>query len=562
MVATDTEGILNHHITTRKWRVGPIVALFAGPALLALAVGCQESGSGDASCNRDDDCPRGTICEDDICTEVPCTGLGDCPGTGRTCLAGLRVCSPQECNSPSIACAPGDSCLTAGPFRGSCLGADGLACTRDSECTPYGDAFACCDGVCSDACQPRDAIVVTPQDMGPAIDRGPVGDGGAPDEGAPRVDMAPPAGGELCAPCGNDVECAAVGEGAECTAIGNTGSFCTSACAVPEDCPAGFNCLAAVGQCIPANYNCESCPAAPCEAGSVCDVASGECGPPRRVCEPCTGDQCAPGLVCGQADGQAVCLTDCSAGAPCEAGYVCDGAVCQPEGGACDACGGSCAPPTPVCRQDQARCVECDAVTPCGDGLVCDAATNSCENEGDGCACVADQDCGACLGLPICFGGRCVACLEDADCPPRFACSQNQQCVSAPCAGVACQQGTQCDPQSGRCVGEMGQPGCAGPQDCALPDAMSCNQQTGQCFYNDGTCDPPGGDGVCPPGSNCSINPFFMTSSCTCKKVDPIGMPFGPDLVPCHPGGVCFHGEFPPGSGMAAEEGFCAQFAQ
>ncbi len=547
----------NHDRPLRTGTAAVFVAL-----LTLVAAGCQENAGGDASCNRDTDCPRGTICEDDVCTELPCGSLGECPGTGRTCLADLRSCSPQECNTPSTACEAGESCLTSGPFRNTCLAGDGLACSVDAECGPFGEGFRCCDGLCSDDCPEQDAIVVVPtEDMGPAEDGGPAADGGVIDA-APDPDMGPVAAAELCGPCNNDDFCAAIGAGSECTPIGNSGSFCTTACQSPQDCPAGYTCLDAVGQCIPANYNCETCPATPCEAGLVCDVASGECGQPRRACEPCTGDDCAAGLQCAQAGGQAVCLADCAGGGMCPAGYTCDGALCQPDGGACDACGGECAPPTPVCLQDEARCVECDAVTPCAAGQVCDPATNTCENEGEGCDCVSDNDCGVCLGLPICFRGQCVACLEDADCPPRFACSDNQQCISSPCSGVNCQQGARCDAQSGTCVDENGQIACQGPQDCAVPDAMSCNQQTGQCFYNDGTCDQAGGDGMCPPGSNCSVNPFLMTSSCTCKKVDPIGMPFGPDLVPCHPGGVCFHGEFPPGSGMAADEGFCAQFGQ
>ncbi len=555
-VQTGTEGILNHHIITPTALRGLAVL-----ALIALG-GCQEGDGGSASCNRDPDCPRGTICEDERCTEVPCANIGACPGSGRTCLADLRACSPQECNTPSTACEAGESCITTGPFRNTCIAGD-LACTTDGECSSFGDGFACCGGECRTDCPEQDAVPVDPEDMGPAADQGPATDGDPPpaDGGGPDPDMAPPTGGELCARCAGDGDCAALGEGAECTPIGNTGSFCTSACGGPGDCPDGFTCLDAVGQCIPVNYDCEKCPAAPCEAGSVCDVASGACVPPRQACEPCTGADCAPGLECAQAGGQAVCLADCSDGGMCPAGYACDGALCQPEGGACDACGGSCAPPTPVCLQDQARCVECDAVTPCGEGLVCDPATNTCENEGAGCACAGDVDCGDCLGLPICYQQRCVACLEDADCPPRFACTDNQQCVRSPCSGVTCQRGTRCDAQSGICVNAMtGAPGCAGPQDCALPDSMNCNQETGQCFYSDGTCDPGGGDGVCPPGSNCTLNAFLMQTYCTCKKVDPIGQPLGPDLVPCHPGGFCAHGETFPGSMEAAPEGACLIF--
>ncbi|MCA9538391.1 MAG: hypothetical protein KC620_05855, partial [Myxococcales bacterium] len=273
----------------------------------------------------------------------------------------------------------------------------------------------------------------------------------------------------------------------------------------------------------------------------------------------CQGDeQCGQGLLCRQAGGQNVCLTICAGN--CNAGYTCDGEVCAPDAGRCDPCNGACGPPTPVCIEATGQCGECDIRTPCDPGLVCDPGTNTCVEEGGGCECVADRDCDACLGSPICFRGRCVACLEDADCPPRFACSQNQQCIRAPCAGVACQRGAQCDPQSGTCVGQDGRIACQAAQDCADPISMNCNQETGQCFYTNGTCDPPGGDGVCQPGGNCEVNPLFMTTYCTCKKVDPIGMPFGPDLIPCHPGGVCLHGETFPMSGEAAPAGACLMF--
>lgn len=546
-------------MSAARWTVRALLLMVVG------LLGCEPSGGSNA-CERDSDCERGLICEGQACTELPCEALNSCPGSGRTCLFDLRACSPNECastiNGVEQFCDADQVCVEGGPFRGTCLSSDGLSCTVDAECAPLGPTFQCCGGTCGAECVPSEDAGIPVGDMsvadaGDEADGGGDSDGGVSPDGGQGPDAGEPGGG-LCAPCGRNDDCAALGDDAECTAIGNTGSFCTSACAAPDDCPAGFQCLAAVGQCVPANFNCEICPAVPCGGGLVCDVATGMCVPPRQTCESCSGDEsCAPGLRCSNAGGSPVCLAECPGGM-CPAGYTCDGALCQPDGGACDACNGACAPPTPVCLQAEGRCVECDAATPCADPEQVCSPNNTCEDQGGGCECVADNDCDVCLGAPICFRGRCVQCLEDAECPPRFACNENQQCVAAPCRGVACQAGAMCDPRRGLCVNENGDPACTTPMDCALPDAMGCNVDTGQCYYTGGRCDPPGGDGVCAPGSNCNVNMLIPElSGCSCKIDNPLGMPPGPEIVSCQPGGLCIHGESLPGSMMAAEEGFC-----
>lgn len=545
---------------------GAVIRRLAPLAIMSLmliaATGCTESDSGETACEQDDACPRGTICQSGACTTLQCARLGDCPGSGRTCLEDLLTCSLKECaaavNGAVVECAQGQVCRESGPHAGTCL--DG--CNLDSEC---GDGLRCCDGVCGD-CPAMDMSLIPGDDMGPAGDTGPAGDGDVPGDTGPMTDTGPTPdqgmmGGALCAPCGSPADCAELGEGATCTPIGNTGSFCTSACAGADDCPAGYTCLANVQQCVPANYDCSLCPARPCQGGDVCDVATGACVAPSQVCEECTDDsRCAPGLRCDQAGGRSVCLSDCAGGGGCPDGYACEGDLCRPEGGACDACNGACQGLTPVCLQAEGRCVECDALNPCGGDLVCDLETNACVEQGGDCGCVQDRDCEACLGLPICFGGRCVQCLDDSECPPRFACNENQQCIRAPCRGVQCQAGAMCDPAQGVCVNQMGQPACTSPQDCALPDTMGCNVNTGQCYYLDGGCDPPGGDGVCAPGGRCNaVLPGL--ESCTCERQNPLGMPPGPEIISCQPGGACIHGEaFPPGSGMPAPEGFCLHF--
>ena len=157
----------------------------------------------------------------------------------------------------------------------------------------------------------------------------------------------------------------------------------------------------------------------------------------------------------------------------------------------------------------------------------------------DSCTPGNDETCGACTGRPFCVDAECRACLQDTDCPPRFGCDDNFTCVSSPCAGVDCQMGTSCDPASGLCVKPDGSIGCSSPADCALPD-MGCNQQTGQCFYGDGTCDPGGGgQGVCMPGAICQNDPIrsFITTqmpvfTCGCN----IDLPAS---SVCHPGQIC-----------------------
>ena len=78
--------------------------------------------------------------------------------------------------------------------------------------------------------------------------------------------------------------------------------------------------------------------------------------------------------------------------------------------------------------------------------------------------------------------------------------------------------------------------------DCALPEEMDCNTETGQCYFKDGTCDY-GGDGVCAPGGQCVPNPLFaldqtLPPNCTCAKEDPSDANSA-DRISCQPGTTC-----------------------
>ncbi len=496
---------------------------------LALA-GCDDD-DGAGSCSDDTACNRGEICASGSCTVLPCISLGECPGTGRTCLSDLEQCSAKECNAQidgiAVNCEGGRTCVESGGYRFSCVDESSLEC---DECSTLGiDCPNCTD-------QDQGMLPVD-------IDAGP--DSGLPgDAGGPEPDASAPGEAHLCSSCTVNSDCDSLGAGAECTAI-TDGTYCSSACTPGGDeCPEGFTCLAPFNQCLPATVTCGGCLAEPCtNAGEVCDFASGECIQPREACGPCTTDSgCQDGLSCTLVGASKHCLAPCADG--CAAGSTCDMAdgLCKPDSGQCDACGGACAGPTPVCLDAQARCVECGPGAPCEAPEVC-SANNTCQ-ENMQIGCINDAECIA-QGLAVCFGGECVQCLQASDCPPRHECSAQQICEASPCSGVTCQAGSQCDAQLGRCG-----PGCQVAADCAQPDLMGCNAATGQCYFNDASCDEGAAEGVCSPGSICSSPlPGIFPPSCSCRKVDP-SQPGSPDLIPCHPGFTCFQLEWPPESGV------------
>ena len=538
---------------SRAVRVGAVLATVA-----LFALGCDDSVE---ACRDDAACARGQLCSDGICTVVPCQNLRECPGSGRTCLYDLRSCSPKECadavDGVELTCAAtrpgvqGLQCIVEGGFRGSCVDLSSVECAGDEECAAIADGLGCCAGRCAARCADQGDIIPVGDAAPRPVDGGPPpGDVGPSGDAGPAPEVGP------CSVCERDGDCRGLGDGARCTAIGDQGSFCTAACAADEpQCGADFFCYAETNQCIPTNYNCQGCPAAPCPEGQVCSLATGVCGEPSVLCEQCVSDQeCDEGLACGNLNGQRYCLAVCPDGM-CPVGNTCTDGACAPDSGVCDACGGICVGDRSACNTVTRECAECDARVPCPVGQICQ--DYACV-EGDGCECVTPADCAGCGDRRVCFQGQCVACLQETDCPPRTTCSAQQTCDPSPCAGVACHRGTRCDAQSGLCVDDDGNPGCVDASDCADPPNMACNVMTRQCYYTNGSCDPGvGGDGVCPPGSSCSPNPIVMPGACSCRKVDPVNDPLGPDLVPCHPGGFCLHGEFPPGSGMVPAEGFC-----
>ena len=486
-------------------------------------IACDDND--DKSCSSDQDCARGQICEASACTAIPCTGIGECPGSGRTCLADLNTCSAKECGDQVagtlLTCDEGLECYTSGPYSYSCYTPGGpTMCASDADCAMAPEGSACCNNQCAEMCD----VPVTMPDM--------MMGGSTP----PADMMMTMTNANLCMPCANDGACTSLGDGAKCTAIGE-GNFCTTICTESSDCPTGYNCFESLGQCIPSNFECAACQQTPCTAGQFCNTNTGECGPPQTLCGNCSEDAgCANGGVCRNIGSQASCVQSCDQG--CPEGTTCTDGGCIPDSGTCDPCAGTCSGATSYCIAEEARCAECGPTVPCGDGLRCDLMTYSCTDALPNGMCVTDQDCQS-NGGGLCFNGTCVECFQDSDCPARNTCNTNSfVCEYSPCAGVECQRGSTCDASSGRC-----NPGCTSNTDCALPDVMECNTQTGQCYNKDGTCDL-SGDSVCAPGGQCMPNALAaldptLPANCTCAKEDPTN-PASPDRIACHPGQVCF----------------------
>ncbi|MEZ4470927.1 MAG: hypothetical protein R3F60_09025 [bacterium] len=509
-----------------RWSGWLCMALLASFGL----VGCDDEEAKGGGCASDSQCERGSVCEDGACAIIQCTGIGSCPGSGRTCLLDLRQCSPKECadavNGAELACPPERSiCLESGAFRASCVAS--LPCEDTSDCGGIA-GLTCCGGECRADCPDQGVIPV--QDMSV-----PMPDAGPPtDMGPPRPDQGMTSTGELCSPCRGDGDCAPLGDGARCTPLGGDGAFCASACAGANDCPAGYQCVDGLGLCLPVDLRCVACLQTPCAAGSVCDTRTGDCVEPQGVCGSCTGaDGCRQGLTCAPLGGRQYCFEPCQNGACGDESLACEDGLCKPVGGRCDACGGSCRGDTPYCIEAEARCGQCGPGSPCPEGLSCDLANYACV-ERDGC--LGDIDCQA--PTPVCFNGGCVACLQDTDCPARNACNAMQQCEPDPCRGVECQRGSQCDAQAGRCS-----PGCNADADCVDNTGqmrpMTCNVETGQCFFNSGVCDVGQGDGVCAPGSTCT--PSFLDPNlgvCDCALSDPMN-PMSAPRIACQPGQGC-----------------------
>ncbi len=537
---------------------------------------------------------NGTPCSDgNLCTQTDtCVGGSCVGGNSVTCAAQDQchlagVCNPATgvCSNPpkpnGTACDDGSLCTRIDIcLAGSCMGADPVVCTAQSQChaagacnpttgvcsnPPLPNGSACSDGnpctqsdIClSGACTGANPVVCAAQDQ------------------CHVAGACNPATG-LCAN-------PAAADGTTC----NDANLCTrtdiclaGSCvgADPVTCTALGSCHMA-GTCNPATGVCSNPPrpnSTPCDDGNFCTRqdtcvagtcvggdpvlctaqdachAAGVCNPGTGVCSnPAQSDgaPCDDGNLCTQGD---TCLAGvCRAGSPvtctpqdaCHAAGVCDpgsGLCTNPpavDGTPCD--DGDRCTQTDTCNDGfcfGAAPVTCTAQNGCHVAGTCNPATGLCSNppRADGTAC---DDGDLCTTVDRCTAGICVGqspvvCTAQDQCHAVGTCDPATGLCSNPSRtnGTACDDGNLCTQsdvcQAGACVG-------ANPVVCAPQDAChtpgTCDPATGLCT------NPNAADGTaCDDGDPCTRTDGCLAGFCvganpvTCTAQDA-----------CHVAGVC-----------------------
>ncbi len=350
---------------------------FPGAEQVCLAASCTgDVSTSDARCNGAGGCgtPTPTSCAPYTCGATDCkklcTSPADCT-TGYTCKSGVckttgelgTICdldtdcaagtfctasegSTKVCCSVA-ACGAGEFCagVSAGASKGSCMKANGSACTSASQCS----SGACVDGVCCEsACDGQCEACDVAGALGKctAVKGAPRGGRTACSDGGSEVCRALSCDGVDRLKCaafksGPDVECgkascvdglatpAAYCDGAggcketearPCAPYVCVGTACGTSCATDADCSKNNVCEA--GKCIPSQSTCtpDELSAIPADKS-----APRSCAPFR--CNPIVGN----------------CYETCTASDECASGFLCDGSTCVPAPSAPAEDSGGCA---------------------------------------------------------------------------------------------------------------------------------------------------------------------------------------------------------------------------
>jgi hypothetical protein len=231
--------------------------------------------------------------------------------------------------------------------------------------------------------------------------------------------------------------------------------------------------------------------------------------------------------------------------ATCKGADLCDGTVCAASDQCHDA--GQCNPATGICtnppKPDGSSCDDNDACTQtdtCQSGKCqgsnpvvcpapdqchlpgsCDPADGSCSNplKEDGATC---NDANECTRADTCQNGTCVGedpvvCDEPSVCHDlagAYCDTKTAECVYPPSAnGTACDDGNKCTQTdqcwSGKCEG-------LNLTQCTTPDDAQCQDSTGSCDPETGTCSYPNVDNTtpCEDGSLCTVGDTCQSGQC------------------------------------------------
>ncbi|MFO0746474.1 MAG: hypothetical protein U1F43_12475 [Myxococcota bacterium] len=451
---------------------------FLGP-VLGAACGSDTTNSG-KSCEKDDDCPTATICDNGLCTAHACDGNADCLNGDQSCIetSGGGMCSAVECGCANCsACPVGEQC-----DNGSCVQA--TACSAANPCTgtdvcDAGTCRACAGNECPSDCTvsgcPQGKTCNTTSKLCESSN--------------PTVDP--------CATCGSQSDCPSDWK---CVPLAS-GQHCLPPCSSNNDCETGFECQNAI--CAPSGGRCEGCLVNGCGTGQACNANTHVCGAAVAECGTCAADwECGLGSACKNGE----CRTRCD-GSTCAGGGACTATtsqiqVCQ------DMCAAECTPAcsgsTPIC--DAGTCVECKTSNDCDGGQSCDGSGH----------CTGTLSCQA--PTPVEWQGTCVECTSNNDCNGKFCDITNHVCTDSQCASCAapypacvtigtdsycvqcaidddCGVNGHCNTSTYACEGGTVTPTdkCTKDEDCdsgaSTGFTLQCDVPTGLCYDVNGSCD-------------------------------------------------------------------------
>ena len=461
---------------------------------------CGECGPEPAEvCDgRDNNC-NGLVDEGGICMGCVPTGAEVCDNSDNDCDGAIDEGLTRSCGSDVGVCRAGTETCSAGAWVGcTATGGGPEVCNNlDDDCDGRVDGLSRSCGTDVGACRAGTELCLSGSwgsclgAIGPSTERC----DGVDNDCDGSVDEADP---DVGTPCGETQgECEAgtiqcVGGALSCVgAVGPTAEVCDG---LDNDCDGlpddglgvGAPCGSDVGACQPGVTICR-------DGMTFCE---GEIAPASESCND-LDDDCDGSIDEGLGLGEA-CGTDVGA---CMAGTLqcidgretCVGEVpagtetCDCEDNDCD--GSVDEEDTRALCPGESSCVDCQCALPCTRsefGFTCPTGKAP-RVEGDSCFCVADAcDDAACGAQTLERDGE-VLCSDDPS-APTCVCKNNE--CTFPCDGVACSEGTVCEPNSGTCVEDSCRAlGC--------PEDQLCDFTTGEC------ADDPCATTACPPDQAC-----------------------------------------------------------